>query len=157
MGKTGPIEESIINLTLRKEGKRKLDNLEVLLTNLTKTHLEFREKKAIIVERLNQLIPSSQVFTLRQKKILEDLVNLAEIAEKSLDLLKFYDETRYLTDALIRYYEVLPECQSELEDLKDIQTELATIYLIIQLMLRTPADEAKMIDEHLTYVNEILT
>ena len=52
MGKIGPIEESIINLTLRKEGNRKLDNLEVLLTNLTKTHLEFPERKAAIVERL---------------------------------------------------------------------------------------------------------
>ena len=30
MGKTGPIEDSIINLTLKKEGSRKLDNLEVL-------------------------------------------------------------------------------------------------------------------------------
>ena len=157
MAKTGPIEDSIINLTLRKEGSRKIDNLEVLLTNLTKTHLEFRERKANIVERLNQLIPSSQVFTVRQKKLLEDLVNLAEIAERLLDLMQFYDETRYLTDALIRYYEVLPESQNELQDLKDIQAELATIYLIIQLMLRTPNDEAKMIDEHQTYVNEILS
>ena len=142
---------------MRKEGSRKVDNLEVLLTNLTKTYLDFHEKKGLIVERLKQLIPSSQVFTVRQKKILDDLVNLAEIAEKALDLLKFYDETRYLTDALIRYYEVMPESQNELDDLKDIQTELATIYLIIQLMLRTPADESKMIDENLTYINEILT
>ncbi len=156
MGKTGPIEDSIINLTLKKEGSRKIDNLETLLTNLTKTHLEFREKKALIVERLNQLIPSSQVFTVRQKKILEDLVNLAEIAERALDLQQFYDETRYLTDALIRYYEVLPESQNELNDLRDIQAELSTVYLIIQLMLRTPADEAKMIDEHVTFINEIL-
>jgi Tubulin like len=157
MGKIGPIEESIINLTLRKEGNRKLDNLEVLLTNLTKTYLEFPQRKAAIVERLHQLIPSSQVFTLRQKKVLEDLVNIAELTERSLSILKFYDETRYLTDALMRYYEVLPECKAELEDLKAIQTELGTIYLIIQLMLRTPADESRMIDEHLTYVNEILT
>ncbi len=157
MGKPGPIEEAIISLTLRKDGSRRIDNLEVLLTNLTKTHLEFREKKTAILERLNQLIPSSQVFTVRQKKILEDLVNLAEIAEKSLNLMKFYDETRYLTDALVRYYEVMPECKKELEDLRDIQAELAAIYLIIQLMLRTPADEARMIDEHLTYINEILS
>jgi hypothetical protein len=157
MGKIGPIEEAIIDLTLTKDGNRKLDNLEVLLTTLTKTYLEFPERKADIVERLKQLIPSSQVFTLRQKKVLEDLVNIAELAEKSLTILKFYDETRYLTDALIRYYEVLPDCKAELEDLKAIQTELGTIYLIIQLMLRTPADEARMIDEHLTYVNEILT
>ncbi len=156
MGKIGPIEESIIDLTLKKEGNRKLDNLEILLTTLTKNHLEFRERKADIVERLNQLIPSSQVFTLRQKKVLEDLVNIAELAQKSMDILKMYDETRYLTDALIQYYQVLPECQIELEDLKNIQNELATIYLIIQLMLRTPADEVRMIDEHLTYVNEIL-
>jgi hypothetical protein len=156
MGKIGPIEEAIINLTLRKDGSRKLDNLEVLLTSLTKTHLDFSKRKAVILERLNQLIPSSQVFTLRQKKILEDLVNIAELAEKSLNILKFYDETRYITEALIRYYEVLPECTTELEDLKDIQTELATIYLLIQLMLRTPSDEAKMIDEHLTYLNGIL-
>ena len=157
MGKIGPIEEAIINLTLRKENTRKMDNLEALLTNLTKTHLDFSQKKATIVERLNQLIPSSQIFTLRQKKVLEDLVNISELAERSLTILKFYDETRYLTDALMRYYEVLPECKAELEDLKAIHTELGTIYLIIQLMLRTPADEARMIDEHLTYINEILT
>jgi hypothetical protein len=157
MGKIGPIEEAIINLTLRKENTRKMDNLEALLTNLTKTHLDFSQKKATIVERLNQLIPSSQIFTLRQKKVLEDLVNISELAERSLTILKFYDETRYLTDALMRYYEVLPECKAELEDLKAIQTELGTIYLLIQLMLRTPADEARMIDEHLTYINEILT
>ena len=157
MGKIGPIEESIIALTLRKEGSRKMDSLEALLTNLTKTHLDFNVKKAIIVERLNQLIPSSQIFTLRQKKVLEDLVNIAELTEKSMLILKFYDETRYITDALIRYYEVLPECQAELAELKDIQNELATIYLVIQLMLRTPADESKMIDEHLTYINEILS
>jgi hypothetical protein len=157
MGKIGPIEEAIINLTLRKEGNRKLDNLEILLTNLTKTYLEFPQRKAAIIERLNQLIPSSQIFTLRQKKVIEDLVNIAELTEKSLTTLKFYDETRYLTDALLRYYEVLPECKAELEDLKAIQTELGTIYLVIQLMLRTPADEAKMIDEHLTYINEILS
>ena len=157
MGKIGPIEESIIDLTLLKEGDRKLDNLEILLTTLTKNYLEFSERKAVIIERLNQLIPSSQIFTLRQKKVLEDLVNIAELAERSLSILKFYDETRYLTDALIRYYEVLPECTAELEDLYAIQKELGTIYLVIQLMLRTPADEARMIDEHLTYINEILT
>ncbi len=112
MGKIGPIEESIIDLTLRKDGNRKLDNLEILLTNLTKTHLEFPAKKSSIVERLNQLIPSSQIFTLRQKKVLEDLVNIAELAERSLVILKFYDETRYLTDALMRYYEVSTRMQS---------------------------------------------
>jgi len=157
MRRAGPIENAIVNLTLRKDGSRKTDNLEALLTNLTKTHLDFSQRKAVIVERLNQLIPTSQVFTLRQKKFLEDLVNLSEITEKSLNLLKFYDETRYLTDALVRYYEVLPESKNELEDLKNIQAELAAIYLIIQLMLRKPFDEARMIDEHLAYVNEILT
>ena len=156
MGKIGPIEEAIINLTLKKDGNRKLDNLESLLTNLTKDHLEFSQKKAEILERLKQLIPSSQVFTLRQKKVLEDLVNIAELAEQSLIILKFYDETRYLTEALIRYYEAMPECIVELEELRDIQAELGTVYLMIQLMLRTPIDESKMIDEHLTYVNEIL-
>jgi hypothetical protein len=157
MGKIGPIEEAIINLTLRKEGTRKMDNLEALLTNLTKTYLDFSQKKVAILERLHQLIPSSQIFTLRQKKVLEDLVNISELAEKALNILKFYDETRYLTDALMRYYEVLPECKAELEDLQDIQAELGTVYLIIQLMLRTPADESRMIDEHLTYINEILS
>ena len=157
MGKTGPIEESIINLTLKKDNSRKLDNLETLLTTLTKNHLEFSECKADIIERLTQLIPSSQIFTLRQKKVLEDLVNIAELTEQALNILRFYDETRYITEALIRYYEVLPECQLELEELQDIREELDTIYLIIQLMLRTPVDEAKMIDEHLTYINEILS
>jgi hypothetical protein len=158
MGKIGPIEEAIIDLTLQKDpNSRKLDNLEVLLNTLTKTHLEFSERKADILERLNQLIPSSQVFTLRQKKVLEDLVNIAELAERSLNVLKFYDETRYLTDALVSYYSVLPESEAELDDLKNIQAELGTVYLLIQLMLRTPFDESRMIDEHLTYINEILS
>jgi hypothetical protein len=157
MGKIGPIEDAIINLTLCKDGSRKLDNLELLLTTLSKNYLEFYDRKAFIVESLKQLIPSSQIFTVRQKKVLEDVVNIAEIAESSLKILKFYDETRYLTDALLRYYEVMPECKTELDELKDIHVELATLYLIIQLMLRTPADESKIIDEHLTYVNEILS
>jgi hypothetical protein len=155
MGKTGPIEEAIINLTLHKEGSRKMDNLESLLTHITKTHLEFCERKAAIFDRLKQLVPSSQVFTVRQKRILEDFMNLAELAEKALNILKFYDEIRYLTEALAGYCEVLPEAEADLKELKDIQSELATIYLVVQLMLRTPSDEAKMIDEHLAYVNGI--
>jgi hypothetical protein len=157
MNKTGPVEDAIINLTLHKEGSRKIDNLESLLTHITKTHLEFSERKAAIFERLKQLVPSSQVFTVRQKSILEDLMNLTELAEKSLSILKFYDETRYIAEALIRYYEVLPESEAELKELKDIQSELATIYLMVQLMLRTPLDEAKIIDEHITYLNGVKT
>ena len=156
MGKTGPIEEAIINLTLHKEGSRKLDNLESLLTHITKTHLEFCERKADIFDRLKQLVPSSQVFTVRQKRILEDFMNLTELAEKALNILKFYDEIRYLTEALAGYCGVLPEAEADLKELKDIQDELATIYLVVQLMLRIPSDEAKMIDEHLAYINGII-
>jgi len=156
MPKTGPIEEAIVNLTLRKEGSRKVDNLEILLTNLTKTHRDFSEKKAYIFDRLKHLIPSSQIFTLRQKKIMEDFMHLADMAEKCLYILKFYDESRYLSEALIGYYETLPESDAELQNLVDIKSELSTLYLVVQLMLRTPTDEAKMIDEHLTYLNEIM-
>ncbi len=155
MPKVGPIEEAIINFTLKKEGSRKLDNIEGLLTNLTKTHRDFSYKKAYIFERLVHLIPSSQIFTVRQKRILEDFMNVAELAEKALNILKFYDENRYFTEALIAYYETLPESENELNTLRDIRAELNTLYLVVQLMLRTPSDEAKMIDEHLTYLNEI--
>jgi hypothetical protein len=82
-------------------------------------------------------------------------MNLAELAEKAINTLKFYDETRYITEALIRYYEVLPESEAEMKELKEIQSELSTIYLLVQLMLRSPQDEAKIIDEHLTYINGI--
>ena len=156
MGKPGPIEDAIVNLTLKKEGTKKIDSLEALLGNLTKTYLEFSDRKAEIIERLTQLIPSSQVFTVRQKRILDDFVNIAEIAEKSLNTLRFYDETRYLTDALVRFYDVMPECSCEQNDLKDIQSELATIFLLVQLMLRSPQDESKMVEEHLAYVNGIV-
>jgi len=156
MGKSGPIEEAIVKFTLHKEGSRKVDSLESLLTRFTKTHLEFSERKTAIFERLKQLIPSSQVFTVRQKRILEDFMNLVEVADKSLSILKFYDETRYFVEALIRYYEVLPESEIELQDLRNIQSELATLYLVVQLMLRTATDEAKMIDEYLAYLNGII-
>jgi hypothetical protein len=156
MGRTGPIEDTIVNFTLHKTGSRRRDNLESLLTHFTKTYLDFSESKTAIFERLAQLIPSSQVFTVRQKKILEDFMNLAELADKALKILRFYDETRYFAEALIRYYEVLPESEAELKELKNIQSELATLYLIVQLMLRTPFDEAKIIDEYLAYLTEII-
>jgi hypothetical protein len=156
MGKTGPIEDAIVKLTLHKAGSRRRDDLESLLTRFSKTYLDFAEKKAALFERLKQLIPSSQVFTVRQKKVLEDFMNLGELAEKSLSILRFYDETRYFTEALIRYYEVLPESEAELKELQTTQSELATIYLVVQLMLRTPSDEAKLIEEYITYLNGII-
>jgi hypothetical protein len=156
MGRTGPIEDAIVNLTLHKKGSRRRDNLESLLTYFTKTYLDFHESKTNIFERLEQLIPSSQVFTVRQKKILEDFMNFGEIADKALKILRFYDETRYFAEALIRYYEVLPDSKAELEELTKIQSELATLYLLVQLMLRSPFDEAKIIDEYVTYLNEIV-
>jgi len=151
----GPLERKIENLVLRKKKSRKTDNLETLLANLTKTHLDFSVKKAAIFERLEQLIPGSQVFTVRQKKLLEDLMNLTDLVEKALKLLRFYDETRIFTEALINYYEGFPESDSELKDLEDIRSQLATLYLVVQLMLRTPSDEAKMIEEHLNYIQEV--
>jgi tetratricopeptide (TPR) repeat protein len=157
MGKVGPIEEAVIDLALHKDGSRKMDSLESILVNLSKTHLEFCERKAQIFERLKQLIPSSQVFTVRQKRVLEDFMNLAEVAEKSLNLLRFYDHTRYLADTLTGYCEVLPEAEADVKELKEIHSELATIYLAVQLMLRTPSDEAKMIEEHVAYLNAIVS
>lgn len=157
MSKKGAVEDAVVRLSLRKEGSRRIDNLESLLTHFTKTYMEFSERKAYIFERLKQLIPSSQVFTIRQKKVLEDFMNLAELAEKAINTLKFYDQTRYINEALIRYYEVLPESETEMKELKEIQSELSTIYLMVQLMLRSPQDEAKIIDEHLTYINSIKT
>ncbi len=73
MPKTGPIENAIINLTLHKKGSRKLTNLQSLLTKFSKTYLDYPKRKADIFERLKQLIPSSQIFTVRQKKFLEIL------------------------------------------------------------------------------------
>jgi hypothetical protein len=155
MSKTGPIEETIVNLSLRKEGSRRVDNLQALLETLSRTHLDFPARKAAIFDRLKHLIPSSQVFTLRQKKLLEDFMNLTDLTEKSLDTLKFYDESRYLAEAVIGFYEVLPESEMELAELQNVRTELSTLYLMMQLMLRTPSDESKLIDEHLAYVNEV--
>ncbi len=157
MSRKGVVEDAVVKLSLRREGSRRIDNLESLLINFSKTYLDFSERKAYIFERLKQLIPSSQIFTIRQKRILEDFMNLAELAEKAIGALKLYDETRYITDALVRYYEALPESEVERKQLKEIQSELATMYLMVQLMLRSPQDEIRIIDEHLTYLNGIKT
>lgn len=156
MNKTGPIEDAIIKLTLHKRGSRKLRNLESLLTKFTKTYLDFSKNKEDIFERLKQLIPSSQIFTVRQKRVLRDYMNIAELAERSLNTLRKYDEARYFVEALIRYYEVLPESENQLQELRDIQSELGIIYLIVQLVLRVPIDEARMIDEYTTYLTGII-
>lgn len=157
MSRTGPIEEAIVNFSLRKEGIRKINNLQILMENLTKTHLEYPEKKAAIFERLKHLVPSSQIFTLRQKKLLEDFMNIADMTDKSLAILKFYEESRYLAEAVGDFYEFMPESDLELSELGNIRAQLSTLYLMMQLMLRTPQDETKMIDEHLEYVNEAKT
>ena len=151
----GPLERKIENLVLRKKKSRKKDNLEMLLRSLTKTHLDFSVKKAAIFERLEQLIPGSQIFTVRQKKLLKDFMNLANLVEKALEILRFYDETRIFTETLIKYYEGFPESDSELTDLENIRSQLSTLYLVVQLMLRTPSDEAKMIEEHLSYIHDV--
>ncbi len=156
MSKTGPIENAIIKLTLQKKGSRKLSNLQSLLTKFAKTYLDYPKQKANIFERLKQLIPSSQIYTVRQKRILRDFMNIAELAERSLKTLRAYDEARYFIAALIQYYEVLPESEPQLQELRDIQSELGIIYLIVQLVLRTPIDEARMIDEYTTYLNGII-
>ncbi len=156
MPKTGPIENAIIKLTLHKKGSRKLTNLQSLLTKFSKTYLDYPKRKADIFERLKQLIPSSQIFTVRQKRILRDFMNIGELAGRSLKTLRAYDEARYFIEALIRYYEVLPESETQLQELRDIQSELGIVYLVVQLVLRTPIDEARMIDEYTTYLNGII-
>jgi hypothetical protein len=151
----GPLERKIEKLVLQKKKSRKKNNLETLIRNLTKTHLDFSKKKTAIFERLEQLIPGSQIFTVRQKRLVKDFMNIADLVEKALEILRLYDETRIFTDAVIKYYEGLPESNSELTDLKNIRSQLSTLYLVIQLMLRTPSDEAKMIEEHLSYIHDV--
>jgi hypothetical protein len=157
VAKNGTIEEAIANLILHREGAREGEDLESLLTHITKTYRDFLEKKAAIFERLKQLIPSSQALTVRQKKILEGFLNITDLCEKSLITLKIFNETRHLTEALVRYYGVIPDSEEVSKELKSTRTELTTLYHLVQLMLRTPADEAKMIDEHLTYLSGMMT
>ncbi len=154
--KTGTIEDAIVNLTLHKEDLKETDNLEDLVINITKTHLEFPEKKEIIFERLKQLIPSSQLLTVRQKRILDDLMNISEIVDKTLKIFKLYNESRFLTETLIKYYSTIQETNSTSRELKEIRTELTCLYYILQLILKPPLDEAKIIDENLTYLQGII-
>jgi hypothetical protein len=156
VAKTGTIEKAIVDLILHEEGLREGDDLESLLTHIGRTHSEFLEKKTAIFERLRQLIPSSQGLTIKQKKILEDFLNITDLCEKSLLVLRVFNETRHLTEILIRYYSIVPESEPVTKELKNSRSELTSLYHLVQLMLRTPADEAKIIDEHLTYLSDIM-
>jgi hypothetical protein len=148
----GTIEDSIVKLILRREEAAAQDNLEGLMANISKTHLEFSERKAAIYERLQQLVPSSQLLSVMQKKLVEDFMNLTDLTEKTLQILRFYNEIRHLTDAMIRRYEILPQDELQPINFKDIKAELTTLYHLLQLMIKPPSDEVKMIDEHLTYL-----
>jgi len=156
VAKSGTIEDSIANLVLHSEGFHEGDNLESLLTHVSRMRLEFSQRKTAIFERLKQLIPSSQNLTVKQKRLLEDFMNLTELIENALNIFRFYNETRHLNEALIRYYGAIPESEDIVKDLMDERSELTTIYHVLQLMLRTPVDEAKMIDEHLTFLHGIM-
>ncbi|MBA7594731.1 Tubulin-like protein CetZ [subsurface metagenome] len=152
----GTIEDSIMKLTLQTDGSSNQDSLEGLMKNLMRNHSEFSELKTAVFERLQQLVPSSQLLSVRQKKLVEDFMTLADVTEKVLDILRFYNETRHLTDAMIRRYEILPEDEFPPINFQDFKAELTTLYHLLQLMVKHASDEVKMIDEHLTYLQAIV-
>ena len=152
----GTIEDSVSKLILDREEATPIDSLEGMMRNISRTHPEFVERKAAIFERLQQLVPSSQLLTIRQKKLIEDFMNLVSIAEKALLILRVYNETRHLTDAIMRRYEILPEEEKLNISFRDMKAELTTIYHLLQLMIKPSSDEIKMIDEHLTYLQALI-
>ncbi|MBL7167564.1 hypothetical protein ISS40_02725 [Candidatus Bathyarchaeota archaeon] len=152
----GTIEDSIMKLTLQTDESSNQDSLEGLMKNLMRNHSEFSELKTALFERLQQLVPSSQLLSVRQKKLVEDFMTLADVTEKVLDILRFYNETRHLTDAMIRRYEILPEDEFPPINFQDFKAELTTLYHLLQLMVKHASDEVKMIDEHLTYLQAIV-
>ena len=127
-----------------------------MIRNISRTHPEYREQKAAIFERLEQLVPSSQSLTLRQKKLIDDFMNLASVTELALDILTLYNENRHLIDAISRRYEILPDEDKLNVNFKDMKAELTTIYHLLQLMIKPSSDEIKMIDEHLTYLQALI-
>lgn len=150
------IEDSIANLILDREDASPMDSLEGMIRNIARTHPEFRAQKAAIFERLEQLVPSSQRLTIRQKKLIEDFMNLAEVTERSLEILTLYNDIRHLIDSISRRYEILPEEDKLNVNFKDMKSELTTIYHLLQLMIKPSRDEIKMIDEHLTYLQALI-
>jgi len=156
MAEPGTIEDSIVNLVLQGEDGQYQNNLEGLMKNLLKTSADFSSLKGAIFERLQQLVPSSQLLSVQQKKLLEDFMNIADLTDKTLEILKFYNETRHLTDAMIRRYDILPQEELQPINFQEIKSELTTLYHLLQLMVKTPQDEVKMIDEHLTYLQALI-
>ena len=150
------IEDSIANLVLDREDASPMDSLEGMIRDISKTHPEFRAQKAAIFERLEQLVPSSQRLTIRQKKLIEDFMNLAEVTERALEILIHYNDIRHLIDAISRRYEILPDEDKLNVNFKDMKSELTTIYHLLQLMIKPSRDEIKMIDEHLTYLQALI-
>ncbi len=152
----GTLEDSVAKLVLDREEVTPLDSLEGLVRNISRTHTEFKERKAAIFERLGQLVPSSQNLTLRQKKLIDDFMNIAEVTEMALDILTLYNETRHLVEAMRRRYEILPDEEKLDVNFNDMKAELTTIYHLLQLMIKPSSDEVKMIDEHLTYLQALI-
>lgn len=152
----GTIEDSVNKLVLHREEAQPIDSLEGLMRYVSRTHPEFQERKAAIFERLQQLVPSSQQLTIRQKKLIDDFMNLTEITEKALVILRRYNENRHFIDAIMRRYEILPEEEKLEVSFKDMKAELTTIYHLLQLMIKPSGDEIKMIDEHLTYLQALI-
>ena len=152
----GTLEDSVAKLVLDREDASPMDSLEGMIRNISRTHTEFRPQKAAMFERLEQLVPSSQNLTLRQKKIIEDFMNLTEVTERALDILALYNDNRHLIDSISRRYEILPEEDRLNVNFKDMKAELTTIYHLLQLMIKPSSDEVKMIDEHLTYLQALI-
>lgn len=152
----GTLEDSVAKLILDRDDASPLDSLEGLIRNISRTHTDYKTTKAAMFERLEQLVPSSQNLTLRQKKLIEDFMNLSEVTERALDILTLYNDNRHLIDAISRRYEILPEEDRLNVNFKDMKAELTTIYHLLQLMIKPSSDEVKMIDEHLTYLQALI-
>ena len=152
----GTIEDSISKLVLHQEEGNIEDSLEGMMRYISRAHPVYLERKGAIFERLQQLVPSSQQLTIRQKKLVEDFMNLADITDKTLRILRLYNENRHLVDAINRRYDILPEEERSDVNFKDLKAELTTIYHLLQLMVKPSSDEIKMIDEHLTYLQALI-
>ncbi len=139
----GTIEDSVAKLILHAEGASPMDSLEGMIRNISRTYSEYRERKAAIFERLEQLVPSSQSLTIRQKKLIEDFINLASITERALDILTLYNENRHLIDAISRRYDILPEEEKLNVNFRDMKAELTTIYHLLQLMINPAATRSR--------------
>ncbi|MEM2338840.1 MAG: tubulin-like doman-containing protein [Nitrososphaerales archaeon] len=121
---------------------------------ISKTRTIYHEFATRIIDDLRSSIASTQRLTVKQKLLLEDLIDVVALIDSYLKIFKRFMEVKSLADRLYKEISRLEKSEAHEAALNIIQglqnPELVILFSLIPALIQPPKIELKMIDSHLS-------